>query len=448
MCRALKDTLWFSHLRDVAPLLTSRGHARDTKLGRPASSAIELAVCESGARLRTKVSASCLFTIGRSSSRSRPAPGAARGRSLHPHGRADCAVRAADPLAVRSDAPHRLALLRRVGAGLCASRLRRCRRSGRRSDGGERRTFGLTVLSVLVKGPRVPSGLLTTLMLAACLNDPVLYAYERSTYGLLPGMSRDNDLWWRISLFPFVAPSAYFALLVFFVNWLDRNAPLRRTALLLSAYFVVFSGIRSALIAGLVSAFGMWLMRHGGLARPARRTAYLVVAVAAIIVALSFSELLALLPPITNPTVNQYLYRSAEGLATSEDAAKAVYRTFLWAEHLKLAAQNPLFGIGTFDFMERATFDPSFTGDSTGSESFLTGLLARDGLPIVLLLAGFISAAVRTGQREAIRLAVGLVLFVAMLTYGSFINAYDFVFLTMLGLLAARPRITVEPISQ
>ena len=82
---------------------------------------------------------------------------------------------------------------------------------------------------------------------------------------------------------------------------------------------------------------------------------------------------------------------------------------------------------------------------STGSESFLTATYARVGLPVLILVAAFLSAISRglRANRE-ICLIVGIMLFVAMLAYGGFIAVYDFTFLSMMGLLAGAAQMPVE----
>ena len=155
------------------------------------------------------------------------------------------------------------------------------------------------------------------------------------------------------------------------------------------------------------------------------------------VVSLFMTQLLILFPAFGNPALNVYLFRSESGLESEAEAAKAIYRTWMWAEHFRLASHNPLLGIGTFDFGTLSTDDPLFSDLSNGSETYLTGLLARVGLLAVLLFASF-GSAMLAGIRsnDDTRPVVGLFLFVAMLAYGSFINAYDFVFLVMIGLLA------------
>lgn len=129
-------------------------------------------------------------------------------------------------------------------------------------------------------------------------------------------------------------------------------------------------------------------------------------------------------------------------MQTEEQITLSIYRTLLWQEHFRIAQANPIFGIGTFDFTK---LSEKLGHLSIGSESFVTGTYARIGVPVLVFVAAFLSA-VRTGLRRnrEIAMVVGIILFVAMLTYSGFIAAYDLTFLTLTGLLAgaARPAST------
>jgi hypothetical protein len=280
--------------------------------------------------------------------------------------------------------------------------------------------------------------LLNSLFLLSIVVNGVLFLIGMSIYAIIPGYSKDGELWWRVSLFPQVATSAYFCLVIFFVNVADRGARLRRLCIVLSTYFLLFSGIRSALIAAFLAGGYVMLVRTGRLRRAGARILYLASTVVVFVTSLFMTQLLLLVPAFGNPTLNMYLFRTSGGFESEAEAAKAIFRTWLWSEHLRIAAQNPLFGIGTFDFFAVSSFDPMFADMSSGSEAYLTGLLARVGLPVILFVAAFVAAIMR-GIRvddETVPV-VGLFLFLAMLAYGSFINAYDFVFLVMIGLLSA-----------
>jgi hypothetical protein len=96
--------------------------------------------------------------------------------------------------------------------------------------------------------------------------------------------------------------------------------------------------------------------------------------------------------------------------------------------------RNPVFGIGAFDF-ERLSV--RLGHPSIGSESFITGTYRRIGAPVLAFVAALLSAVrYRLGWNREIAMVVGFILFVAMLTYGGFIAARDFAFLTLVGLLA------------
>jgi len=286
----------------------------------------------------------------------------------------------------------------------------------------------------------VPSArLLNALFVASIPLGAAAYSLGISIYSVLPGYSLDGELWWRVSLFPQVAPSAYFALIVLFVNMMDREAPGRRWLIPLAMYFLVFSGLRSALFAAGLGGGYQFLVGRGMLKTTHGRMTYVFGALLAFVVFLLSSQLFLLIPSLGNETANVYLFRSAGGLQSSADAVRTIYRTWIWSEHLRLAAQNPLFGIGTFDFLALSNINPILDATSRGSESFLTGLYARVGLPTLLLLWSILSAIKQGVDVDShLHLVIGLFVFEAMLAYGSFMNPYDFVFLLMLGLLAPR----------
>lgn len=299
--------------------------------------------------------------------------------------------------------------------------------------------FAASVVVVFVYRLTPSVNLLNELFLASIVVNSLSFLSGRSIYAVLPGFSADGDLWWRISLFPHIATSAFFSIIVLFMNVLHREGVLRKTCLMLAIYFLLLSGLRSALAAGLLASLYLVLARAGLLSRPSAKLVYLAASMAVFIGSLFATQLLLMLPDLGSETLNTYVFRSEVGLENEADVAKSVYRTWLWVEHLRIASENPVFGIGTFDFAALADYDPVVGEWGIGSESFLTGLYARVGLPMLLLVAAFIAAIVRGGHSGGhLSFVIGLLMFVAMVSYGSFINAYDFVFLVMIGLLADR----------
>lgn len=299
--------------------------------------------------------------------------------------------------------------------------------------------FSATILTVVIRGLTPSSRLLNALFLASIPAHVLVQMLGWSSLSVIPGFSND-PLWWRISLFPRVPTSGYFALIILFVNLLDRSAPLRRLCVVLAAYFLVFSGIRSAILAAALALAYLAFARLGWFRKAWSKTAFLAMSIAALTASLFANQLFLLIPNLGSEALTAFLLRTSDGFSTEEEAARAIYRTFVWSEHLRLASLNPIFGIGTFDFASLSTFNPVFEDvPSSGSESFLTALLARVGVPAVLLFSAFVWLSVSTHRlRPHLRMVTGLVLFVAMITYGSFITPYDFLFLVMLGLLATR----------
>lgn len=299
----------------------------------------------------------------------------------------------------------------------------------------------MSLALLVITGERVspPPGLLNMVFLASIPLSLVTYLGGSNIYGVVPGLGLDEALPWRISLFPLVPESAFFSAIVLCLNLQDRRLPMGRTCIVLAAYFLLFSGLRSALI-GTVLALGFhFAVSHGLVRRPKRQMLLFFAALLLFTGSMLMSQLLTLVPSIGNESVNVYLFRTESGVETGDELARTVYRTWLWSEHLRLAAENPLLGIGTNSFVDLADA-PAELVLGSGSESFLTGLYARVGVASLLLVAFFVALLARQLRaRHEVPALVALLLFVAMLAYGSFLVPYNFVFLVMVGLLSSRP---------
>lgn len=291
---------------------------------------------------------------------------------------------------------------------------------------------------------RAPAKLLNFLFVWSIVLSALTFMVGVNGYGIVPGYSYDEFLPWRISLFPVVPESAYFSALVLLLNLVVKDLPLRRMCLLLSIYFLVFSGLRSTLFAaGLVMSY-LIAVRLSLLRTPSTKLVFMGLALLIFVGSLLMSQLLTLLPGIEAQFLNVYLFRLEEGIQSPEDVMRTVYRTWLWSEHFRIAEADPIFGIGTFDFSELADPDPGLPSVGTGSESFLTGLYARVGLPVLLLVV-FVVLCICRGARlgHDLPLTTGLLAFVAMLAYGSVVVPYNFVFLVMMVLIVGlSPEVT------
>lgn len=298
-------------------------------------------------------------------------------------------------------------------------------------------TVILVVVLIIVSSEQLapPPALLNLIFLASIPLSLATYLAGTNIYGIVPGMSLDEALWWRISLFPVVPESAFFSAIILLVNLTNRQLAMRRTCIVLAIYFLFFSGLRSALIGTLLALAYDLAVRRSWIRQPLAKMVCLAGATLVFVGSLLMSELVVLVPGLSSEFLNVYLFRSEAGLDSADDLARSIYRGWLWTEHFRIAATNPWFGVGTNDFAMLAD-DTLAVGVGSGSESFLTGLYARVGLTALLFVAFLVVTIwrqVKAGRH--LPSLVALLLLVAMLAYGSFLVPYNFVFLVLMGLL-------------
>lgn len=301
--------------------------------------------------------------------------------------------------------------------------------------------LALTVAVIFAYRLAPPIRLLNVMFLISIVASAGLYALGWSSSTIIPGYSLDG-LWWRISLFPSVATSAFFSLIILFGNLLYDTGRLRKLCIILSAYFLIFSGLRTAVLVGGLAGVYCLLSALGWFTRYRTKVSYLIFSVVVLIGSFYVIQLLMLFPDL-GTELNLYLFRASNSAMTDEEAALLIFRTLLWAEHFRIAQDNLLFGIGTFDF---TALSDELGKLSIGSESFVTGLYARVGAASVLLVLAFVVAiaqGIKSGRH--IHLVVGLFLFAAMFAYGGFIAVYDFVFLVMVALIAPERTHVLRP---
>jgi O-antigen ligase len=163
-----------------------------------------------------------------------------------------------------------------------------------------------------------------------------------------------------------------------------------------------------------------------------RRVFYKVMFVALVMAFILIVSLDALLMAVAieNPYLATYVFRTDRELLNSEELARTVYRSWLWQQHLQIFADSPLVGVGTFFLPELLTEQLIENSVDTGSESLLTGLLARIGLLIVPLAIFFVRLCGLTMERgDRLGFCLCLALLVYSLGYGSFLVPYNFLFL-------------------
>ena len=185
----------------------------------------------------------------------------------------------------------------------------------------------------------------------------IFYAFGWSEYGLLPGQYRegeDRGITWRVSLFPYVAESGFFALIVLLANQMHGRGLRRAIYVAAALYFLLLSGVRSALLGWLLCLVFMAIDRHCALAAQHRFVRLRLALIAGLL--LSFlaivlsSTALQFFPELTQGPLGSYLLRAAADDVGAESIGQSVYRGWLWVQHIDLFVSSPLVGVGQYEF--------------------------------------------------------------------------------------------------
>jgi hypothetical protein len=226
---------------------------------------------------------------------------------------------------------------------------------------------------------------LTMVVVGCC----VYLLTDLNKWGPLPGQTVDEYGIWRVSFFPNIAYTAILSLAVVMVLTHNRALAVRHPVVLgIALYFVVFSFVRTALIALMLYAALRWWFQVRSSPRQMFWTALIVAIGINVAIASSVFFLLFLQE---YPIVSRLLLRGETGLS-SEELYQQLYRPWLWQQQWELFRTSPaLMGLGTYEFIEIST-DTLIEGHSdSDSVSMPTRLVVTYGLPGLLFMALLIS---------------------------------------------------------
>jgi O-antigen ligase len=261
-----------------------------------------------------------------------------------------------------------------------------------------------------------------------------------SDYGFLPGQFHDGlgrGIEWRISLFPFVPESGFFALTVIVMNQVLGRGVEKYVWMLGGLYYLVLSGVRSALIIFLlIQLYFLFAYYFSSIKTSATRLAFFTLCSVVLMASLLVTPILAHVRVLADGVLGSYLFRESAADLTEQNLIQSAYRGWLWQQHWYLFQDSPLVGQGTFVFSKLVN-NNFYNGElATGSESFLTSWLARLGAIWFFVIGFFAWLLKRVIWSEShTSWAVFFTFFIAMLTYGSFITPYGFMLLLFFGLL-------------
>lgn len=246
-------------------------------------------------------------------------------------------------------------------------------------------------------------------------------------WGPLPGLTVEDYGVWRVSFFPNIAYTAFLSLAVVLVLTRDMKT-LRRypLAFAVALYFLVFSFVRTALVAFAVYALLRWWFARrrtpGRLFWSALLLGFGVnAAIAGSVVVLDFLQ--------QYPLTSRLLLRGESELST-EEIFQQLYRPWLWWQHMQQFASSPfLMGWGAFNF-DSMKIDALVEGQEQGDTvSLPTRLLASYGVPGLLFTLFLVSQLRRLSRRrDAWACACFAAIFLLIMQWGSVFHPSDALF--------------------
>jgi hypothetical protein len=284
--------------------------------------------------------------------------------------------------------------------------------------------------------PKISINFINIIFLISIFINTILFIMDFSIYTFIPGISSHPYLPWRISVYPSVAQGALFAMIVFLANFSFRSYRYRIPMIVVSGYMLLLSGVRTGLIAAAAGSLYAALCHSGALQTRLSRMAFLYAAVVFFVFSIFFSDLLMLLPFADNAVFQALIFRDEgiKGFELDGQVSTAAVREWIMAQHFSAFLQSPFIGVGTFEFANLSAGGGILANSgTTGSEAFVTALFARIGLLAVPFFAALFFVRLPLGEEEEVlSTAFKISLMFGMLTYGSFVNIYDIVFLLLI----------------
>jgi hypothetical protein len=264
----------------------------------------------------------------------------------------------------------------------------------------------------------------------------VLNFTDFNPYSLIPGRAIPDFGVWRVSFFPNIAYSGMLSLTLLLILTSDMKMGRARPVLIaIATYFLVFSFVRAAFVAGFMYLLlRFWFSRWPN-PRP-KRMFWISLCVASGFVLATAISANVLYQVQDYPWVSAMLLRGETNL-TVDQIAYQLYRPWLWSEQLNLFASSPwLMGWGSTDFyglVAKTVENPDTMLISGGTEALPTRLLVVYGLP-GLLFTIYLVTRLRKLALEDDRWACACFppLFSLMMTWGSLFHPSDAVCVILL----------------
>jgi len=262
------------------------------------------------------------------------------------------------------------------------------------------------------------------------------FALQNNPWGFLPRMTSSGFTIWRISFFPSVVLTGLFSLFLLIAVAESRESfRLRLLSNMAGFYFLIFSFVRTAMLAGaLYAPLAVWFAK----ARQNWRVLFFV----PIILVLFIHGAILVAPHFLvhfqdNEIVSRLLLRGRAGLDV-KDVYDQIARPWIWQKHFEFFLSSPyLMGLGNFDFFSLAVPNPGPNQPVlSGSEALLTRLFATYGWPSFFLIWFMVARLYRhakAGDYLGAAIFPGVV--ILAMNYGSVLHPSSFLFVLYFQLL-------------
>lgn len=284
-------------------------------------------------------------------------------------------------------------------------------------------------------------------LLALGLGVGVLLFTDHNIYSLVPGRAASGVAAGRVSFFPNIAYTGMLSFAMLLVLTRDKQLARRHAVVLaISIYFLLFSGVRSTLIATVIYLTLYLLFSRYSDAKLGRMFWIALLVAFGINVAIwQSAKVLFLLQD--NFLVSKLLLRGERGL-TLDLIAYQLYRPWLWEVQAKIFAASPgWMGWGVFDF-SKMIIGESQPLASSGSESLPMRLLTIYGIPALLFTAYLIVCLHRSARRgDRWACASFPAIFMLMMNWGSSFHPTDFVFVLLMLVVLRGSAAYFDPLS-
>ena len=301
-------------------------------------------------------------------------------------------------------------------------------------------SISLIILILIKKEINLSTGFLNFIFILSIVAGILSYYYGTNKFGFIPVMSKTNllqGLGWRVSMFNTIPNSAFLSLLIFIINIFGKKELniYRGLILLLSIYFLVLSGSRTAIliftniiiIRVVIYYYGFYNVRK-----------FMVLGFSLLsfsICVFYFNSFALVLYKLDNEFINSLVFKSKDVIKNKKELEKDNYRTWIWEKHISIYSKKPIFGNGDYN-IRSFLLEKEKTNKTNFSESFLTDTLVKVGLMIIpFLLFFYFTMKASIEDNHPVIYCIAISLIILMLSYGSFFVSYNFVFLVFVGRL-------------